>query len=252
MKARKRYAANPEAHLEYQRERRAAQRAADPEGYREAKRLRNKRWHDTHREQENAKLRAKHRENPEAKREAALRYYAEHGGEVKERRRAYYWANREKQLETQRQWRAREKRRREVGLPARRIHRLPQQELAANREAADDFFTRPRSPGDLAVLRSEPKPTPKELAVWARDCERARIASAIAEDADRARPVRTSEQRAREATARAKREADAAEQARMDAIARLINDRLRHEPRRTAPVHAPRPTFTMTSGGLSL
>ncbi|WP_344739120.1 hypothetical protein [Microbacterium awajiense] len=257
MKARERYAADPKANLEYQRKRRRAQRAADPEGYREAKKQRNKRWRDSHKDEQNAKLRAKHRDNPEIKRAAAERYYAEHGDEVRERRRAYYWANREKQLEKQRLWRAREKRRRELGLPPRRLHRLTASERAANASAADEFFTRPRTPDEVKAIRREPKTSARELARWNRSSARARLAAGIDADSDAIRPVMASRRREseREAAARRKREAAAAEAARMDAIAREINDRLRHEPRRS-PTTRRRPvrraTPPSTSGGLSL
>lgn len=257
VKGRERYAADPETHRDYQRERRRAQRAADPEGYREAKKQRNKRWRDSHKDEQNAKLRAKHRDNPEIKRAAAERYYAEHGDAVRERRRAYYWANREKQLETQRLWRAREKRRRDLGWPPRRLHRVTARERAANASAADEFFTRPRTPEELKAIRREPKTSARELARWHRSSTRARLASGIEADFDAIRPVTTSRRREteREAAARRKREADAAEAARMDAIAREINDRLRHEPRRS-PTTRRRPVRTATppstSGGLSL
>jgi len=257
VKGRARYAADPKTHRDYQRERRRAQRAADPEGYREAKKQRNKRWRDSHKDEQNAKLRAKHRDNPEIKRAAAERYYAEHGDEVRERRRAYYWANREKQLEKQRLWRAREKRRRELGLPPRRLHRVTASERAANASAADEFFTRARTPEEVKAIRREPKTSARELARWHRSSARARLAAGIDADSDAIRPVTTSRRREseREAAARRKREADAAEAARMDAIAREINDRLRHEPRRS-PTTRRRPVRTATppstSGGLSL
>ncbi|WP_431779935.1 hypothetical protein [Microbacterium aurantiacum] len=257
VKGRERYAADPETHRDYQRERRRAQRAADPEGYREAKKQRNKRWRDSHKDEQNAKLRAKHRDNPEIKRAAAERYYAEHGDEVRERRRSYYWANREKQLEKQRLWRARERRRRELGLPPRRLHRVTASERAANASAGDEFFTRSRTPEELKAIRREPKTSARELARWHRSSTRARLAAGIDGDTDAIRPVTASRRREseREAAARRKREADAAEAARMDAIAREINDRLRHEPRRS-PTTRRRPvlraTPPSTSGGLSL
>lgn len=258
VKGRERYAADPEAHREYQRERRKAQRAADPVGYREAKKQRNKRWRDSHRDEQNAKLRAKHRDNPEAKRAAAERYYAEHGAEVRERRRAYYWANREQQLEKQRRWRAREKRRREVGLPPRRLHRVTAAERAANVDAADEFFARKRTREDVKRMRRELRTTPVELAQWNRASARTRIASAISADTDAVKPVKSSERRREDENLKAPRskvEIAAAEAARMDAIACEINDRLRQTPRRpqaNRPRHAPTPTSPTTSGGLSL
>lgn len=236
VKGRARYWADPDTHRDYQRERRAAQRAADPEGYRLAKKQRNKRWRDSHKQQENAKLRAKHRDNPEIKRAAAERYYAEHGDKVRERRKAYYWANREKQLEKQREWRAREKRRRGAGLPPRRLHRVSATERAANIVAADEFFAAPRSSEQIATMRDGVKTSKRELARWARDSERARAQFAFTTRTDPVMPLSASARREQEralAAAR-RREADAAEEARLDAIARAINDQLRYEPRRNS------------------
>lgn len=254
VKARERYAADPQANLDYQRKRRAAQRAADPEGYREAKKQRNKRWADSHKAEQAAKRREKHRENPDAKREAAARYYAQNADKVRERRRAYYAANREKQLEKQAQWRAREKRRREAGLPVQRLHRVDKELRLLNRDAADEFFSRERTADEIAVLRNERRTPAAELARWQRDCDRARTAFAIAHDPDPVRPVLTSEERARQAVIRAKREADAAEASRMDAIARAINDRLRQAPRRRPDAPGPGTSLPSpaTPGGVSL
>ena len=254
-RARDRYAQDPAGNLEYQRQRRAAQRAADPDGYREAKRARNKRWRDRHREEQNAKRREKHRDNPDAKRESAARYYQTQGERVRERRRAYYQANREAQLEKQRQWRAREKRRRDAGLPPRRLHRTTAAERAANRGAAVEFFERERTPEQIAILKEELRTPDDVIARWERDSERARIASAIAADTDITGPLTASQMRhrERERAARQKQVARELEEARMDQIARAINDRLRTHPR---PVrshnHAPTPHIPDTSGGLSL
>ncbi|MET0829071.1 MAG: hypothetical protein ABWY26_06090 [Microbacterium sp.] len=257
VRARERYAADPQAHNDYQRERRKAQRAADPDGYRQAKNERNKRWLSANREEHNAKLRAKHRDNPAIKREANSRYYAEHGDEVRERRRAFYAANREQQVDKQRQWRARERRRRELGLPPRRLHRLTAAERQANAAATETFFSRTRSPEEVKAIRLERKVHDRERARLIRASRRERIAAGIASDSDPVRPVRMSQRREseREAAARLKREAVAAEAARMDAIAREINDRLRHGPRRTEvgrPRHAATPNQPTTTGGLSI
>lgn len=257
VRARERYAADPQAHNDYQRERRKAQREADPEGYRAAKNRRNKRWITAHRDEFNSHLRMKYRDNPETKRAANSRYYAEHGEQVRDRRRAYYAANREQQVEKQRQWRAREKRRREVGLPPRRLHRVPAAERQMNEAVAEAFFSRMRSPEEVKVLRRERKTLDRERARLVRASRRERIAAGIAGDTDPVRPVRMTQRREseRQAAARLKREADAAEATRMDAIAREINDRLRQTPRRTQhnrSRHAPTPAPPTTSGGLSL
>ncbi|MCK6065777.1 MULTISPECIES: hypothetical protein [Microbacterium] len=256
-KSREQYAADPESNRDYQRERRRAQRAANPEGYREAKRQRNKRWRDSHREEQNAKLRAKHHDHPEIKRAGAQRYYDQHGDEVRERRRTYYWANREMQLHKQHQWRARQQRRRGLGLPARRLHRVTATERTANTAAAHEFFTRARTPEELERIRREPKPSAQEIAEWERSSVRARLAAAVAADMDRARPLAMSRLREseREAAARRKRAAEDGEAKRMDDIAREINTRLRHGPRRAHAVRdaeGRRASPPSAPGGLSL
>lgn len=255
VRARERYAQDPAGNLEYQRQRRAAQRAADPDGYREAKRARNKRWQDRHRDEQNAKRRQKHRDNPDAKRESAARYYQTHGEQVRERRRAYYHANREAQLEKQRQWRAREKRRRDAGLPPRRLHRTAAAERAANRGAAAEFFERERTPEHVAILRNELRTPGDVIARWERDSERARIASAIAADEDITHPLTAAQMRRRERehAAQQRQVAREVEEARMDQIAKTINDRLRTHPRPAqSHNHAPTLHIPDASGGLSL
>lgn len=238
---RERYAGDPDTHREYQRTRRAAQRAADPEGYREAKKQRNKRWRDGHRDEQYAKLRANHRDKPELKRAAAAKYYALHGDQVRERRRAYYRAHREQQLAKQSEWREREKRRLAVGLPPRRRHRVTAEQRSANGAAADDFFARVWSADDIAAMRRRvagsavhPESTPDELlAAFERQSKRQRIAHALVTDATFADRMRVAEERARAAADR--RRQSATEEARQDAIARAINDRLRTQPRRRTP-----------------
>ncbi len=232
-KARHRYASDPEVHRAYQRERRQVQRDADPEGYRASKRERNKRWRDAHRDEENAKLRAKHRANPEEKRAAAERYYAEHGDEVRQRRREYYWANREKQLEKQRQWRAREKARKDAGLPPRRMHRTSPRERTAAAADAEEFFARQRSSPEVDAMWEQLKPSPEEIARWERDCRRARAGSASAAREGGQRPLVATRQRGQGRSSGVSSDsARLAEEARLDAIARAINDQLRHSPRR--------------------
>ena len=119
------YAKNRDHYLKYQREYRAAHKAADPEKYRETMRERNKRWRDGHREQENAKLRAKYRDDPDVKAKRAANYYKTHTDEVRARRRAHYAANRERERATQGRYRARQKFYREAGLPPRGVSRTP-------------------------------------------------------------------------------------------------------------------------------
>lgn len=241
--AREWYAKNRERHLANQHAYRTAQKAADPEKYRDGKRARNKRWRDSHKEQENAKLRAKYRDDPSVKSKRAAAYYAAHTEEVKARRRAYYAANRERQLATQRVWREREKRRRDAGLPPRRLRRTPPDERRANDAAADEFFTRPRTCDEITAIRKT-RATRRELrAARTRESHRARAAHHLAtqkEIQDRLAaelapgpPPLTPED---------------IEEARLEAIGREVNQRLRHRepPRRVHHLDpaAPHPMLT--------
>lgn len=233
-RARDWYAENRERHLEAQRQYRAAQRAADPDSFRLAKRERNKRWRDGHRDRENAKLREKYRADPEQKRVGAARYYENHAEQVKARRREYYALNRDAQLEKQRVWRAREKRRLDAGLPAYRVHRTAKAERDANRFAATMFFTRSRTTAEIETMLGELGTPVELLAAFQRDCARARAEYRHSTAPGRSKPTARSD-----ASVAREREDE-----RLDAIARAINDQLRHSPRSAprASDDAPRPT----------
>lgn len=216
------YAKNREHYLTYQREYRAAQKAADPEKYWETMRERNKRWRDGHREQENAKLRAKYRDDPDAKAKRAAKYDKTHTDEVRARRRAYYAANRERERATQARYRAREKFRRDAGLPPRHVQRTPREVRLANSAAAEEFFTRPRTGEDIARLRTELHTPPELLAAWMRDCKHARAAHHLAEE--KAMRARLGDELHTDPT---KPTPEEIEEARLDTIAKQINERLR-------------------------
>ncbi|MGZ0712554.1 hypothetical protein ACWPKO_29875 (plasmid) [Coraliomargarita sp. W4R53] len=253
VRAREWYAENTERHLDAQRAYRAAQRERDPEGYRKAKAERTKRWRDKHLDRENAKLRAKYRDDPSAKQAAAARYYEKNAEAVKARRRAYYAANREKQLATQQKWREREGRRKEAGLPPRRIHKVTLSERGASDAEAKDFFAREWSSEQIEQMKAH-QPTPNVLiARLERDNARARAEWAIAN-----RPLKEPN---REAAERAHRmaireEAQRGEEARLDAIAREVNERLRTQPRQHRPSNpdqcAPHAAPGQSQSGLGL
>lgn len=234
VRARQWYAHNSEKHLDHQRTYRAKKRAEDPVKYRADKRARTRRWHDAHREQENAKLRQKYHDNPEARRSQASKYYAAHAEEVKARRRAYYAANKEKQLAKQREWRQREKRRRDAGLPPRRLHRTPADERRANTVSADQFFARDYTRPEITNMRQHvpvasdhDERTPPELyAAWIRDCARARATHRLATHAEESARLRGDLSHAHPASI-----ARALEDARLDAIGKQVNDRLRGQQR---------------------
>ncbi|MDL9978586.1 hypothetical protein [Microbacterium candidum] len=247
--ARQYYAAHREEQLEYQRQRREAQRESDPERYAELRRGRAKRWYDRHKEDQNAKQRAKYRADPQPHLERRSRYYAEHAEEIKAKRRERYAANKEQELARQEAWRDRERRRREVGLPVRRIHAATHTELQANEDAAGAFFARRWSGREIRRMRKAGAATPPELVTaWLRDCARARATFHLAEQKEelerlqkelaraKSGPMSSAERERLEAQriADEEREAKRLEEERLDAIGREVNERLRHHdpPRR--------------------
>lgn len=232
------YAQHREEQLEYQRQYRAAQRAKDPDAYREGKRARTQRWRDTHRDEVNARLREKYRADPEKHRQRRREAYAQNPEEQRARRRAYYAANKEKQHATQQRWRDREKRRIEAGLPVRRIHRVARDERFANVAAADEFFARVWTDAELRIaLRSIATPT--ELwAEWKRDCLRARAAHHLATQREELARLEMELARVRPGPKpQPRRTVQEIEEARLDAIGRQINERLRHRELPRRPHH---------------
>lgn len=246
------YAANKPLHQEIQRRYRERQRAENPEEFRAKRRAANQHWRDAHRDELRQHRRDKDRDAPSVKRENAARYYAAHGDEVKRRKREKYCADHEKSLETQRQYRARERWRRVNGLPPQRLHRATGTERKTNLAAADVFFTRVRTAEEIEGLRRE-RGTPQHLIdEFERSSARHRAAAHYAESLTRGGG--RLEQQLRPTRAERNAMARADEDARMDAVAAAINDRLRTQPKapaRTAPVTEPAPPVPSTRHGLS-
>lgn len=222
------YAANKPLHQEIQRRYRERQRAENPDEFRARLRAANQRWRDSHREQVRQHRRDKDRDARTAKSESAARYYAAHADEVKQRKREKYWADHEKSLADQRQYRARERWRRANGLPPQRLHRTTGTERRENLAAADSFFTRVRGADEIERLRSE-RGTPQYLIdEFARSSARDRAAAHYAESLARGEGRLEQDLRPTHAGRTA---STAAEEARMDAVAAAINDRLRTQPK---------------------
>jgi hypothetical protein len=243
--AKKYYEAHKQEHHEYTRQWRARKLAEDPVAYRAARAASRRRWWDAHKDEYNAKVRARRQEDPEVHRAANRAYYATHAEQLKAQKRAYYAAHKAEILARNRAWKQREKRRLEAGLPPRRLHTTPAAERRANDAAADDFFRQPRSREEIAAIRLATAttaegllPTPAELvAAFERDSKRARIEHALATDfsyADRRRVSEARRHLAEQQRASRLAERAALEEARLDAIGREVNDRLRHQdpPRR--------------------
>ena len=238
--ARERYHADVEASRAKARASRERQREADPDGYHEGKKRRRATWRERHKDEINSRLREKNLRDPSAKKAGAQRYYERHAEERKAYRRQYYQDNREQQLARQKRWRDRERRRIEVGLPVRRLHRVTPAERDQNATAAEAFFSRPLTSELQDQLKVE-LATPQHLIdALHREWDRIRAA-----DYQRRHPETSSD------TVR-RREA---EEARLDGIARSINQRLRltpsREPHPTAD-QAYQPPAPVADAGLGL
>ena len=238
--ARDRYHADIEASRAKSRESRALRRAADPEGYREAKKRRNDTWRQQHRDEINQRLRDKNRADPGPKAKRAQRYYDNHAEERRDYSRRYHEQHREQDRERSRQWRQRESRRKEAGLPVRRLHRVDPDERRANRAAADEFFAKPLTSEYRERLEAELRTPPELIAAWERWCERTRAEQYALLHPETGIGVPNRRQ---------------AEEERMDTIARIINERLRITPRRPEPCPQPdpyEPVAPAPSGGIGL
>lgn len=236
--AREYYAKHREEHLEYQRQRRAAQREKDPDAYRKRSRERNQRWRGKHKDEVNAKIRDKYHDDPEKHRERRREFYAQHAEKQRARRREYYAKNKEKADASHRKWRDREKRRREVGLPARRLHREPLEQRLAHNAAADEFFARAWTDGELREAMKSIATPPEVWAAWKRDCLKARATYHLAEQKDELARLQKELGRAKPGPKPGARPTpDEIEEARLEATGRQINERLRHREPARRPHH---------------
>lgn len=222
--ARKYYASNRDRILAQHKAARVRSQAADPDRYREMAYARTRRWRDAHREALNQTQRDRRRANPQPAAESSRRYYEKNREEVLRRKRERYAADHSQARAKANAYYAREARRRAAGLPPRRLHTTSRDDRAANAVAADAFFSRTyrgRAINDMRLGDKQPTP-PQLLAAWKRDCFRARAAHHQA-TAEPATPPS-----ARDELRLARRAAKAAEDDRLDAIARSVNARLRN------------------------
>lgn len=223
--ARNYYERNRERILAQHKVGRVRRQAADPERYREMAYARTRRWRDSHRETLNQTQRDRRQANPGAAADASRRYYEKNREQVLQRKRERYAANHDQARAKANAYYTREARRRKAGLPPRRLHPVSRADRVANGVAADEFFSRTYSGRALnEMLLGSKQPTPPELlAAWKRDCLRARAAHQQA-TAEPATPPS-----ARDELRIARLAAKAAEDARLDAVGRTVNARLRHE-----------------------
>ncbi|WP_169582865.1 MULTISPECIES: hypothetical protein [Microbacterium] len=228
--ARKYYANNRDRILAQHKAARVRSQAADPDRYREMAYARTVRWRDSHRDALNQTQRDRRRANPQAAAESSRRYYEKNREQVLQRKRERYAENHELARAKSNAYYAREARRRTAGLPPRRLHRASPADRVANGVAADEFFSRTYTGQALnEMLLGSKQPTPPELlAAWKRDCLRARAAHHQATTEPATPPSAHDELRI------ARLAAKAAEDARLDAIGRAVNARLRTERARAA------------------
>ncbi|MGN8552093.1 UNVERIFIED_CONTAM: hypothetical protein OHV15_05875 [Microbacterium sp. SLM126] len=162
------------------------------------------------------------------------KYYEKNREQILERARARYAANPEEARARAKQYRSRERRRRELGLPPPRRHVVRPRERDENQRNADEFFARSYTRQEVSDAVAALATPPDLLAAWKRDCARARAAHRRATDPEVA-DYKSESRRRVEAARELLRRRQAAEEARMDAIARDVNDRLRGVPRRPTP-----------------
>jgi hypothetical protein len=234
--SRAKYAENLELSRErsrmYRRQQVEREKAADPEAYRLKHNAEVRAWRAKNRDALNARRRENYRQDPEPTRVRARERFERNKEHVRAKRREYYQSNKEKVLASNRAYKERERRRREAGLPPHRLQQVTRQERERNRAAAEEFFTRPLTPERRDALE---RTSPDLIAKWQAETARLRAIHGYAED----EPVRERLQREREACQlMQQRQRDheaahqAAEDARLDDIARTINNRLRTQPRR--------------------
>jgi hypothetical protein len=201
----------------------------DPVAFRAHRAELARQWRTRNQDRLAVQARERREADPEKYREAARRYRADNPDKVKAANRRYYEANRDKVLAANRQWKEREQRRRDAGLPPRRIHKITAADRRANRDASDAFFAGPWSNQRLAALRDE-RVTKGEINALRRENERARAIAYAAEHPEMIDRLRRADQPRAAQLARRK-----AEEARMDDIARRVNDQLRTHPRTQRP-----------------
>lgn len=233
------YARNRDRVGRQQKEARARLREQDPDRYHAMANARQKRWRDKNRDVQNARLRDRRREAPGSRAEASRRYYEKNREQILARARARYAADPKRARAKVNDYRARERRRLDAGLPPRRLHPVRPSERDENQRAADTFFARARADEEISEMRAVLATPPEFLAAWARDCSRARAAHRRATDPDVAAYKADAQLRRQLAGGREDRQED--EDARLDAIARTINDRLRRTPRHPPDADVTRP-----------
>ena len=185
-----------------------------------------------------AKAKERHEADPSVRQKRQQKYRQSHPDRIAAASAAWRSKpeNKLRHQEATKRWERREERRRNVGLPPRRIHRRAPADKKTDACNADAFFGRDWS--HIRILegpehRLDPTPQ-KMLDAWEKDSARARLRHRLRND-----PLyRERIEHHREALQDRIRSQEhrAAAQDRIDAIARAVNDRLRIAPRRQEAV----------------
>jgi hypothetical protein len=204
-KARSDYAANREHRLAQQAMNNRAREARDPERYKALRAATNARFNAAHRDELTERQRRERLHQPGKVADYNKTYKQRNAAAVRQHAREYYQANKDDINARARHRRALAIRRREAGLPDAKLRRRAQGERAANILAADAFFARTWSQRELRHIQH-------------REAWRliASLHQAQTRELAALTPSRPHEPTEREL-----------ENARLDAIARHINNRLR-------------------------
>ena len=158
------YIDNAERIREKSRAWRAVRAAEDPEGFRQARSAQRREWWKRRPRElrERDALAARDRGDAPAARERSRAYYQRNADRINAAKREHLREHPEKRREYQQRWREKERARKAAGLPPRNLHRTTPAERAANRTAADAFFTKVYPAAQIEQMRNGP-PTPPEL-----------------------------------------------------------------------------------------
>jgi len=254
-------AANRErlAEQDYIRKRRwiAKQRETDLVAYRAKVNEYAKGYQARHRDEVAHKAKDRRRSNPYVRLAYQAAYREAHADELARKRREDYAKNPEKYLARNREWKRRERRRVRAGLPPRRVTHTTLPEMRRNDSEADTFFSRGRSVEEMDAIQAERISDREVKSHLEREFARARAEAGFdrlaAQLVDR-RSVKDARRLARSVREAESQQAEEAEAARLDAIARVINDRFRaarskHAMNESAPYQVP---GTLSTGGPGL
>lgn len=196
----------------------------------EKRRKASRDYYYRNKEQILAKAKERHLADPSVRQKRQQKYRQEHPDRIAAASAAWRAKpeNKERHREAAQRWEARERRRREVGIPPRRIHRRTPEDKRMDAGKADEFFAQDWSHapmiGDGAEHRLDPTP-PELLDAWESESARARLRHRLRDDPEFRKRIARRRTVLQERIAAEQRRV--ANRERVDAIARTVNDRLR-------------------------